>query len=100
MMSADVSSSPPTPVGNLAQPVSGELRTDQISHLPRVGGGSGAVATRVTPNRPKPNLLQVYEERAVSRLTKQFEYVNPMQVPRIEKVTVNIGIGEAKDNPR
>jgi large subunit ribosomal protein L5 len=36
----------------------------------------------------------------VGRLTKQFDYLNPMQVPHIEKVTVNIGIGEAKDNPR
>jgi large subunit ribosomal protein L5 len=50
--------------------------------------------------RQKPDFARQYEERLVSKLMKQFEYVNPMQVPRIAKVTVNIGIGEAKDNPR
>lgn len=54
-----------------------------------------AVATK-----PKPNLLRTYEERAVSQLQERFEYANPMQVPQIVKIVVNVGIGEAKDNPR
>lgn len=49
---------------------------------------------------PLPNLQQRYLDRAVPALQKQFDYGNPMQVPQIAKVIVNIGIGEAKDNPR
>ena len=33
-------------------------------------------------------------------MTKEFDYANVMQVPRIAKVVVNIGIGEAKDNDK
>ena len=41
-----------------------------------------------------------YRERAVPALQRRFEYDNVMQVPRIAKVVINIGIGEAKDNAR
>jgi len=50
--------------------------------------------------RPQPNLLQLYEEQASGALVKEFDYDNPMQVPRVAKVILNIGIGEAKDNAR
>jgi large subunit ribosomal protein L5 len=51
-------------------------------------------------SRAVPNLARQYRERAVPALMKEFEYDNVMQVPRIAKVIVNIGIGEAKDNAR
>jgi len=47
-----------------------------------------------------PNLARVYREKAVPALMKAFDYDNVMQVPRIAKVVVNVGIGEAKDNAR
>ncbi|MDQ6772658.1 MAG: 50S ribosomal protein L5 [Candidatus Dormibacteraeota bacterium] len=47
-----------------------------------------------------PNLEKVYRERAVAALLKEFDYDNPMEVPRVAKVVINIGIGEAKDNPK
>lgn len=40
-------------------------------------------------------LLKLYREKVVKELTKQFGYKNPMQVPRILKVTLNMGVGEA-----
>jgi large subunit ribosomal protein L5 len=40
-------------------------------------------------------LRQRYEEEAVPALVKEFEYQNPMEVPRLTKITVNIGLGEA-----
>ena len=49
---------------------------------------------------PEPNFSKLYRERAVPALMKEFDYDNVMQVPRIAKVIVNIGIGEAKDNAR
>ncbi len=36
-----------------------------------------------------------YKERIVKELMKQFEYKNVMQVPRLEKIVLNMGIGEA-----
>ncbi len=41
-----------------------------------------------------------YQKEAVPSLTKAFQYKNGMQVPRIEKIVLNIGLGEAMDNPK
>ena len=40
-------------------------------------------------------LQQLYKEKVVPKLLKEFTYKNVMQVPRIKKVTLNMGIGEA-----
>ncbi|NLI95261.1 MAG: 50S ribosomal protein L5 [Synergistaceae bacterium] len=43
-----------------------------------------------------PRLQTKYKEEVVPRLMKEFSYKNVMETPRIEKVVVNIGVGEAK----
>ena len=40
-------------------------------------------------------LSQVYKEKVVPKLLKEFSYKNVMQVPRIKKITLNMGVGEA-----
>jgi large subunit ribosomal protein L5 len=45
-------------------------------------------------------LREQYRNETVPALTKQFGYTNPMQVPRIEKVVLNIGLGEALGNAK
>jgi large subunit ribosomal protein L5 len=40
-------------------------------------------------------LQQEYHERIVPQLRERFGYANPMQVPRLTKVTLNMGVGEA-----
>jgi large subunit ribosomal protein L5 len=45
-------------------------------------------------------LRERYESEVVPALNKEFEYKNPMQVPRVHKVTVNIGVGEARQNAK
>lgn len=40
-------------------------------------------------------LKQFYKDTVVKNLTKQFGYKSVMQVPRIEKITLNMGVGEA-----
>lgn len=45
-------------------------------------------------------LRQRYEEEVVPTLVKEFGYQNPMQVPRLSKITVNIGLGEALTNSK
>lgn len=45
-------------------------------------------------------LRERYIKEIVPHLTEKFGYSNPMKVPRLEKVTVNIGAGDAKDNAK
>jgi len=40
-------------------------------------------------------LQQVYKEKVVPELLKEFAYKNVMQVPRVKKITLNMGVGEA-----
>jgi large subunit ribosomal protein L5 len=42
-----------------------------------------------------PRLKAKYNDEVVAKLTEQFGYTNPMTVPRIEKIVVNMGVGEA-----
>ena len=43
-------------------------------------------------------LKEIYQNEIVEALMKKFGYKNIMQVPKIEKVVINMGIGEAKEN--
>lgn len=47
-----------------------------------------------------PVLQKRYREEVVPALMADFNYANIMQVPAIKKVVVNIGMGEANDNPK
>jgi large subunit ribosomal protein L5 len=52
-----------------------------------------------TPVEP-PRKRKLYREQAAAALTKQFSYKNPMQIPRLQKITVNMGLGAAVGNPK
>ncbi len=41
-----------------------------------------------------------YKEEVAPALMSKFAYKSPMQIPRLEKVVINIGLGEAKENPK
>ncbi len=45
-------------------------------------------------------LKEAYKEAIVPEMTKKFGYKNGFQVPRIEKIVVNMGLSEAKENPK
>lgn len=45
-------------------------------------------------------LKELYQDEIVAKMMERFNYRNTMQVPRIEKVVVNIGVGEAIQNAR
>lgn len=47
-----------------------------------------------------PNLKQYYKETVVPALMSEFKYDTVMQVPRVVKVVINIGVGEALDNAK
>lgn len=48
----------------------------------------------------KPRLKRHYEERVRGRLMEAFGYKSPYQVPRVDKVVINVGVGEAPRNPK
>ena len=48
----------------------------------------------------RPRLLERYRSEVVPRLRSEFGYRNVHQVPKLEKVVVNIGLGEATVNPK
>ena len=43
-------------------------------------------------------LKEMYTNEIVDAMTKKFEYKNVMEVPKLDKVVINMGIGEAKEN--
>ncbi len=48
----------------------------------------------------KPRLKARYDEEIAPELTKRFGYENPMQIPRLKKITLNMGVGEAKQDSK
>src|SRR5437588_6240676 len=63
-------------------------RRPQGARLPQVRGG----------RRQMSRLKEKYQKEVVPALTKEFGYKNVMAVPKIEKVVVNMGLGEATSN--
>ena len=55
-------------------------------------------ATEAQRAAPPPRLRELYESEVTERLTSRFGYGNPMEVPRLEKVTLNMGVGDAKQD--
>lgn len=45
-------------------------------------------------------LTELYKNEAAPALMKKFEYKSVMQIPKIDKVVINVGAGEAKDNSK
>ena len=55
----------------------------------------GDTATREAEARPMPRLQRRYLDEVRPQLQKEFGYKNPMQVPRLDKIIINMGVGEA-----
>ena len=47
-----------------------------------------------------PRLKDTYKADIIPAMMQKFEYKNINQVPKLEKVVINLGLGEAKDNPK
>jgi large subunit ribosomal protein L5 len=57
-------------------------------------------ATTKPAPRVRPRLEQHYHDRVRAKLQEEFAYENVMQIPRVEKVVINVGIGEASKNSK
>jgi large subunit ribosomal protein L5 len=73
---------------------------------PKGDGGRKKKAAEPTGPAPKykrekaPKLKALYDGTIRTTMVKEFNYTTVMQVPRILKVTVNMGLGKAKDEPK
>lgn len=45
-------------------------------------------------------LREIYKDEVFSALLEKFKYKNVMEVPKLEKITINMGLGDAKDNTK
>src|SRR3954467_7616847 len=63
---------------------------------------AGAPKAKVTSSKEivPPRFAEKYKTDVVPALTKQFNYTNPMQVPRLQKIVINMGLGAAVTNPK
>ena len=70
---------------------------------PQPSGGAGPL--EIQTGRPKSGgakarLRDHYSKTVIAALTKEFSYRNPMAVPKVEKISINIGLGEATGNSK
>ena len=54
----------------------------------------------MTGTQNAPRLKNYYDKEVAPNLMKEFSFKNKMEVPRLEKITVNVGLGEAIQNPK
>ena len=64
------------------------------------GAGEATKALVSTVEAVAPRFIEKYRSEVIAALVKQFGYKNPNQVPRLEKIVVNMGLGAAVGNPK
>jgi large subunit ribosomal protein L5 len=77
-------------------------RDDAKKGRGREGGGGERERAKVVSNTTAvpPRFAAKYKDVAIPALIKQFAYTNPNQVPKIEKIVINMGLGAAVTNPK
>jgi large subunit ribosomal protein L5 len=78
------------PQGKKAKPAQGEVATD----------ASGKPARPKATNRQTARMRDRYYKDVLPALMKEFELDNPMAAPKLEKIIVNMGVGEATQNAK
>ena len=80
------------------QPTEGRQRRDRAAA--RGGRGGNAVLEAPTEPPPSPRLYEQFKNEIIPAMVREFNYSNPMEVPRLQKIVLNIGVGEALTNGR
>jgi large subunit ribosomal protein L5 len=58
------------------------------------------VEPTLTSTYQRTRVEELYRDQVVPALQREFGYTNTMQIPRLSKITLNIGLGEARENAR
>ena len=72
-------------------------KTGKKSAPPREAEAQAAPAGEPAP---RPRLVDHYEQTVRGRLRQQFGFTNPHQIPKLVKIVLNVGIGDASKNPK
>ena len=83
-------------------------KADTAAPVAKKAEGKKAPKTEAKPSGPAevmpkdyvPRLRKFYDEVVKAKLTEQFGYTNVMQVPRITKIVLNMGVGEATQDSK
>jgi len=82
------------------------MADDKKDKKKKGGRGEGASRAAIAPRGESTTqavsarFAAKYTNEAIPALKKQFSYENPMQVPKLEKIVVNMGLGQAVTNPK
>lgn len=57
-------------------------------------------AKKSASKAPAPRLAAIYKSEICAELTKQFSFKNPMQVPAVKKIVINMGVGRAAEDKK
>jgi large subunit ribosomal protein L5 len=83
-----------------------KAEAEAIEALPKVEKAEAPKPEKVAekpskkPADYRPRLKADYEERIVSAMTERFGYKNRMEVPRLEKIVINMGVGDATQDKK
>jgi large subunit ribosomal protein L5 len=67
---------------------------------PAKGEAAAAGAVLAAPKDYVARLKKVYQDEIVPKLVKEFGYKNPMEVPKIDKIVLNMGVGDAVNDTK
>jgi len=83
-----------------------KAEAEAIEALPKVEKAEAPKPEKVAeqpskvPAGYKPRLKADYEDRIVKAMTEKFGYKNPLEVPRLEKIVINMGVGDATQDKK
>jgi large subunit ribosomal protein L5 len=97
MADADKKEKPKAPQG--AKPPQGGKQARPAKGPAPAAPAAPAARARVTGDVP-PRLRDRFRTAVIPALMKERGYTNPFQVPRLEKIVINMGVGEGKENPK
>lgn len=97
MADADKKEKPKAPQG--AKPQQGGKQARPAKGPAPAAPATPAARARVTGDVP-PRLRDRFRTAVIPALMKERGYTNPFQVPRLEKIVINMGVGEGKENPK
>jgi large subunit ribosomal protein L5 len=97
---ADAKSDKGAPKGAKAPPKASENKPAKGRGQPAVAGPVASAESLATPKDYKPRLRRQYEDIIRSALVEQFGYKNVFEVPFIEKIVLNMGVGDAVNDTK
>ncbi len=83
-----------------------KAKAEAVEALPKVEEASVPTAAKTdakpskTPKGYVPRLKSDYEDRIVKAMTEKFGYKNRLEVPRLDKIVINMGVGEATQDKK